>query len=118
MFHVKARVIVYKSEADNRRIHGDRMNNWKIVGQIATAFGIAFIVFAALAGFITYEQITIQYESAAIPASLVQLSVLGAMLPFMLFAVLSLVVAGLSSRSAKEADEKDAKPHTQLLQVA
>jgi TRAP-type C4-dicarboxylate transport system permease small subunit len=96
------------------------MNNWKIVSQIATAFGIAFIVFAALAGFITYEQITIQYESSvpAIPASLVQLSVLGAMLPFMLFAVLSLVVAGLSSRSTKETDGKDAKPHIQPLQAA
>lgn len=117
MFHVKTCAIVYKFEAVNRRIHGDRMNNWKIVSQIATAFGIAFIVFAALAAFITYGQLTIQYESS-IPAGYVQLSVLGAMVPFMLFAVLSLVVAGLSSRSAKEADEKDAKPRTQLLQAA
>lgn len=90
------------------------MNNWKIVSQIATAFGIAFIVFAALAAFITYGQITIQYQSV-VPTSYVQLSVVASMLPFMLFAVLSLVVAGISSRAAKEADGKEVKPHTQLL---
>jgi hypothetical protein len=92
------------------------MNNWKIVSQITTAFGIAFIVFAALAALITYGQITIQYQSV-VPDSYIQLSVLGAMLPFMLFAVLSLLVAGISSRSAKEADQKESRPHTQLLQT-
>ena len=83
------------------------MNYWKIVSQIAVAFGLAFVVFAALDGFVTYEQLTIQYSGSGIPTSFVWVSVLGAMLPSMLYAVLSLVVAGFSSRVAKGTDKID-----------
>jgi hypothetical protein len=83
------------------------MNYWKIVRQIATAFGVAFIVFGALSAFVAYEQLDIQYGST-IPAGFVLVSVLGAMLPFMLYAVLSFVVAIFILRVAKETDKKDA----------
>ncbi len=84
------------------------MNYLKIVSRIAMAFGIAFVVFAALAAFVTYEQITIQYQSN-IPASIVQLSVVNAMLPFALYAVLSFVVARFSSRATRENDKEESK---------
>jgi len=93
------------------------MNSWKIVSQIATAFGFVFIIFAALKAFITYGQITEQYGSN-IPPSIVQLTVVGDMLPFMLFGVLSLVVAVFSLRSTKETSEKDMKPQIQELEEA
>ena len=83
------------------------MNYWKIVSRIAAAFGVTFVVFAVLDGFVVYEQLTIQYSGSGIPASFIWVSVLGAMLPSLLYAVLSLVVAIFSSRVAKGSDKID-----------
>ena len=83
------------------------MNYWKIVKKIATAFGAVFIAFGALSAFLAYEQLDIQYGSSA-PASYILLTSLNVMLPLLLYAVLSFVVAVFSSRLAKETDEKDA----------
>jgi len=83
------------------------MNYWKIVKKIATAFGVVFIVFGALSTFVAYEQLDIQYGSSA-PASYILLTSLNVMLPFLLYAVLSFVVAVFSSRLAKETDKKEA----------
>lgn len=86
-------------------VPGDMMNCWKVVSKIAASFGGAFVVFAAIAGIITYEQININYGSS-IPVSILWLSVFNAMLQYLLFAVLSFVVAFFISRGAKGTDEK------------
>ena len=83
------------------------MNYWKIVKKIATAFGVVFIVFGALSAFLAYEQLDMQYGSSA-PASYILLTSLNVMLPLLLYAVLSFVVAVFSSRLAKETDKKEA----------
>jgi len=83
------------------------MNYWKIVKKIATAFGVVFVVFGALSAFLAYEQLNIQYGSSA-PASYILLTSLNVMLPLLLYAALSFVVAGFSSRLAKETDKKEA----------
>jgi hypothetical protein len=79
--------------------HG--MNNWKIVGQIASGFGIIFIIFAVFSALINFEINTYQYGSSA-PTGFLQVSALAAMLVFLLFAVLSFVVAGVTMRASKE----------------
>jgi len=76
------------------------MNSWKIVGNIATAFGVAFAVFAALTGVLNYEAISIQYGTN-VPAGYVTVSILLNMLPFLLFAVLSFTVALVTIRAEK-----------------
>jgi large-conductance mechanosensitive channel len=77
------------------------MSNWKIISQIATGFGIVFIVFAIFAAWINYEIYSIEYGSAA-PAAFIQASTVNSMLVFILFAVLSFIVAWITMRSSKE----------------
>jgi len=90
------------------------MNNWKLVKKITIVFGIVSIVFIVLAAITNYELNHILYLSSA-PASLFDYSITIAMLPFLFVAVLSFVLAFLSSRAAKseteetEAQEKEAK---------
>ena len=88
------------------------MNSWKIVGQIASGFGIIFVVFAAFEAFVTYQAISYQYVSTP-PAGFIQAYVLNAMLPFLLFAVLSFVVAAVTMRHIKDAAEKQVQPEPQ-----
>jgi membrane protein implicated in regulation of membrane protease activity len=81
------------------------MNYWKVVSRIATSFGVTLIVFATISGIITYEQLDIQY-GPSIPVTILWLSVFNAMLQYLLFAVLSLIVAFFISRTAKRTDKK------------
>jgi uncharacterized membrane protein YhaH (DUF805 family) len=83
------------------------MNYWKIMRQIATAFGVVFIVFAALTAFLAFEQLDMQYGSSA-PASYILVASLSVMVPLLLLAVLSFVVAVFVRRLTKEADKKEA----------
>jgi hypothetical protein len=76
------------------------MNNRKIVGKIAAAFGVAFVVFAALTAILNYLAISIQYGTD-VPAGYVIVSILSNMLPFLLFAALSFIVALVISRAEK-----------------
>jgi hypothetical protein len=85
------------------------MDNLKIVGQIASGFGIVFIVFAAFQAFVAYQQVA--YQSP--PASILQAYILSAMLPFLLFAVLSFVVGAVTIRQGKGVSEKQASPELQ-----
>jgi hypothetical protein len=85
------------------------MNNWRIVGQIASGFGIIFIVFAVFAAYINFNLIPYQYGSSA-PAGFIQISVLASMLIFLLFAVLSFVVAGITMRATKEKVNEEMQP--------
>jgi uncharacterized membrane protein YesL len=84
------------------------MNHWKIVSQIASGFGIVFIVFAVFAAFINYEAITLQ--SSLVSASSLQIYILNAMLPFLLYSVLSFIVAGVTMRSSREKKEMEMQP--------
>jgi hypothetical protein len=79
------------------------MNNWKIVGKIATGFAIVFVVFAVFAAVITYNGMNL--NPGYYPADAIQLAVLSSMLQYLLFAALSFVVAGFSMRAGKESTE-------------
>ena len=92
------------------------LNNWKIIGQIASAFGIVFIVFAILSALINFEINNYEYGSAA-PAGFIQVVALGSMLVFLLFAALSFVVAWVISRSTKENTAKEKQPLDTLEQI-
>ena len=77
-------------------------------------FGIIFIVFSALAAIINYELDTTMYSAAA-PATFIGLTVVTAMLPYIVLAVLSFTVAVITSKTtAKSAVEKE--PETQAKQ--
>jgi hypothetical protein len=76
------------------------VKNWKIISNMATGFGIANIVFAVFSAFVTYSIANLQ--PGYYPSSFIQLSVLSSMLPYLLLAVLSFVVAGVSMRAARE----------------
>jgi hypothetical protein len=84
-----------------------QMKNWKIISNIATCFGIAFVVYAAISAVLTYESIDMQYGVGNVPANFIQLSILNAMLPFLLYAVLSFLVVAFTSRAGKETPEKE-----------
>lgn len=77
-----------------------------MVNKIAYVSGIIFIIFSALSGIINYELDTVMYLSTA-PAKLIETSVLTAMLPFIVSAVLSFAVAVLISRARNLEAEKE-----------
>jgi len=77
------------------------MNNWKIVSQIASVFGVVFMVFAVFAALVNYEMLSIEYGSQA-PAAFIQISAVDSMVVYLLFAVLSFVVAWITMRFTKE----------------
>ncbi|MGA3289422.1 MAG: hypothetical protein ABSD42_04195 [Candidatus Bathyarchaeia archaeon] len=83
------------------------MNNWKIINKIAIVSGIVFIVFTVLAGVINYELNKILGQVEAIPTSYIETSILTAMLPFLVAAVLSFATAFLISRAIKSEAEKE-----------
>lgn len=91
------------------------MVNWRIINKFALVSGIVFIVFTVLAGFINYEIDKLLYSSAA-PASFIDYTILAAMLPFLVFAVLSFVVVALSSRAIKSEAEKEPEAQEKEIQ--
>jgi TRAP-type C4-dicarboxylate transport system permease small subunit len=82
------------------------MNNWKIINKFAVVFGIIFIVFTVLSALMNYELNKVLY-APGVPASLFYYNMIVAMLPFLLAAVLSFVVAALGSQATKSAAEKE-----------
>ncbi len=64
-----------------------------------------FIIFAAIVAVLSYEIDILQYTSAA-PANFIRLSVVGTMMPYLVSAVVSFVVAFLTANAIKPADEK------------
>jgi hypothetical protein len=69
-------------------------------------FGIVFIIFSGLVAIINYELDMTLYTSAA-PAIFIGLSILVAMLPFIVSAVLSFAMAAIISRTIKSKAEKE-----------
>ena len=82
------------------------MKNLKIIGKVATFFGATSIVFAVLLAIITYY--LLQIASPTAPTNYVLFVILSTMLPYLFFAVLSLVIAIISRRVGKENLEKEA----------
>jgi large-conductance mechanosensitive channel len=85
------------------------MENWRIVGKIASGFGIIFILFSIITAFVNYEAITLQ-SSFPPTGMLLQVYILNAMLPFLLFAVLSFIVAAVTLRITKDPEEAPPQP--------
>ena len=79
---------------------GKKMNNYRIIGQVASVFGVIFVVFAAFAAIVNYLGITAEY--AVVTTSVLQYYVLNGMLPFLLFAALSFTVAAVLTRSSRD----------------
>ncbi len=67
--------------------------------------GIVFIIFAAIVAVLSYEIDLLQYTSAA-PVNFIRLSVVASMMPYLVSAVISFVVAFLTANAIKSADEK------------
>lgn len=91
------------------------MNNCKIISQIASGFGIVFVAFAALSAFLNYQGIQIQadMQRSIVRADYLQVYILNSMLLFLLFAVLSFVVAAVTMRNARSEKEKQEMPPPQ-----
>jgi hypothetical protein len=92
------------------------LNNWKIVSQIGLGFGCVFTIFSVFAALINYRINFYQYGSN-VPAGFIQISILSSMLIFLLFAVLSFVVAIVTMRSTKEKVEKETQSMIPEAQV-
>jgi TRAP-type C4-dicarboxylate transport system permease small subunit len=88
------------------------MFNWKIVSKIAMFSAIIILVFSAIAAFATYELIVIQYPPN-VPVSFIEVSVLYAMLPYLLFAIIAFIISVVSSRAVGENTEKNGMPERQ-----
>jgi nicotinamide riboside transporter PnuC len=84
------------------------MNNWRIVGKIATGFGIVCVVFAVFAAVIAYKGMNL--NPGYYPVGTIQLAVLSSMLEYLFFAALSFVAAALSMRAGKESTEVETPP--------
>ena len=85
------------------------MVNWRNITKFALASGIVFIAFMVIAGYVNYKIDRLLYSSSA-PASFIDYTIFQAMLPFLVFAVLSFVVLALSLFSKKSEDKKETEP--------
>jgi hypothetical protein len=89
-----------------KRTGANHMKNLKIIGKVATFFGVASIIFAVVLTIITYY--LIQLTSPTAPTDYVLFVILSTILPYLFFAVLSLIIAFISRRVGKENLEKEA----------
>ena len=85
-----------------------KINNWNIVKKISLWFGVVFIVFAILTGIINYGYNHLIYNATA-PSSLFIYSILIAILPYLLAAVISFVIYAFSSKTNEIETEKKIK---------
>jgi nicotinamide riboside transporter PnuC len=93
------------------------MNNWRIVGKIATGFGIVCVAFAVYAAAITYGGMNLNPGYYSVQT--IQLSILSSMLQYLFFAALSFVAAVFSMRAGKENTEvKTPLPEAQSTETS
>lgn len=90
------------------------MKNLKLIGKVATFFGVSSIIFVVLSAIVTY--FLLQIGSPSAPAEYVVFCVLSAILPYLFIAVLSLVIAVISRGVGMENLEKEALPQAQPTQ--
>jgi Zn-dependent protease with chaperone function len=76
------------------------MKNLKIIGKVTIFFGIVSIIFAVISAIITYY--LLQSTSPTAPTDYTLFVILSTMLPYLFFAVLSLVIAFISRSVEKE----------------
>ena len=81
--------------------------NIKTVGQIASIFGIIFIVFAVIAAIVNYQGLTLSNPGSSLSLQVLQYYILNAMIPYLLYAALSFTVAGVIMRSTREPVEPE-----------
>ena len=84
----------------------------KLIQKVALVFGVVFSIFAGLAALITYQIDKLEY-TAAVPTSFIQLGILMSALPFIAYAVVSFIAAGIIWQVTKPKEEK--LPETQTL---
>jgi TRAP-type C4-dicarboxylate transport system permease small subunit len=75
------------------------------VHKIFLALGIVFIVFAGVVAVLSYELDNLEYTSQ-VPTNFIRLSIVTSMMPYIVLAVVSFVVAFLTANAIKRADEK------------
>ncbi len=81
------------------------MNNWGIIKKFAEWIGTVFAIFTLIAAIINYE-LNLMYNPAP-PMSYFLISLMTAILPYLLGAVVLFLVAALSSQQDKLAVEKE-----------
>ena len=86
-----------------------QINNWGIIKKFSLWFAVVFIAFTVLTGVTNYGYNHVVYTSAA-PASLFIYSILIAILPYLLAAVISFMVFAFSSKELESIAEKEVKP--------
>jgi cyanate permease len=89
-----------------KRTGANHMKNLKIIGKVAIFFGVASIIFAVVLAIINYY--LIQITSSTAPTDYVLFLILSTILPYLFFAVLSLIIAFISRRVGKENLENEA----------
>jgi hypothetical protein len=77
------------------------MDNWRLVGRVATAFGIISVIFAAVAAILNYQINTYIY-GRLVPEGFIQVNVVNAMLPYLIIAVLSFAAAAIAGSHARD----------------
>jgi hypothetical protein len=90
------------------------MDTWKIVHKIANIFGIIFVVFIAVVAIVSYEMTTMMYLSPP-PAAYIGLTIVTAVIPYIVAAVLSFTVAfATAAKASQPTEEKEPETQTKL----
>jgi len=87
---------------------GITLKNWKTIGKIATFFAIATFVFTAFQAATTYLLLAL-YSTGA-PAEYIALYILNTITPYLVIAVLSLIVAVMAKGEVEEQQQEEALP--------
>ena len=111
----KKDIAIKETGTIQKRTGANQMKNLKIIGKVATFFGVTSIVFTVLLVVITYY--LLQITSPTAPTDYVFFVILSSILPYLFFAVLSLIIAVISRRIEKENLEKEASPQAQPTEV-
>ena len=80
------------------------MNNWEIVGKIATFFAIATFVLLAVSAATSY--LILAMFSTAAPLSYITLYILNSLVPYLVIAVLAVIVAIMAKRAVEDQQQK------------
>jgi uncharacterized membrane protein (DUF106 family) len=80
------------------------LKNWKIIGRIATFFAIVSFIFVAFSTAITY--LLLAFYSTGAPADYIALYILNTIIPYLIIAVLSVIVAVMAKGATEEQSEE------------
>ncbi len=96
-------------------IEGRKINNWKIVKKIALGLGVVFAVFAVIVAILNYRLDNLIYNASQVPKEFIPLSIVNAVIPYLVSAVLSFLVSFIVSSATRSIDKKETEriPETQ-----